>query len=620
MGAISIPTWTKEQFMDEDAPFDWLYQQRGDRYQFSKTLAKVQMIAKSLGVVGFTKMWNEYVVSRESKTVDVTVRATEFPDQPLQLQAGKYRCDETGVSYLGFMGEEIQVISHPLLPVQRLENLDTNEQKIQLAYIRSPQEGWKTVIVPKKVVASAQRIIELAGVGIAVNSENAKEVVKYLSDLESINYADIPLQRAISHMGWLDDGKTFIPYSNNVVYDGENAEGKARFADFRQHGSEQKWMDLVREVRNGPSIPCRIALAASFAAPLIEPTNGLCFFVHFWGTQGCGKTVGLMLAGSVWGRPLNGGYIKTFNATKNSMELNAAFYGNVPVLLDELQTVKDRKVFDDLIYMLCEGFSKGRGSKDGGLQYQRRWKTVFLSTGEMPIIQANSGGGAAVRTIEVNFGGQPFFRDAREASQILLENYGFAGEKFIRALQDENTLDQVKRLQEKYSKKMESNIDGKQLLSASILLAADKLAEAVIFHDGRALTVDDIRPYLITKEAADVNARCYSWLWGMIGVNHNRFEPDQNGERWGVIESDGTVYIIKTIFDRVLQAEGYSPGAFLTWAKRNKRILCYRDDVYTMRKQIHGQRMYCVALKAYADENDTDMEIDPDEMPFGDEQ
>ena len=144
-------------------------------------------------------------------------------------------------------------------------------------------------------------------------------------------------------------------------------------------------------------------------------------------------------------------------------------------------------------------------------------------------------------------------------------------------------------------------IQDKQVLSASLLLAADRLADKLIFQDGKYLKADDIKPYLVTQLEADVNYRCYQWLLGYIAANPRRFDPADvaNGELWGVQESNDVVYINRAVFDRILHSEGYSPGAFLTWAKRNKKIEAddYDDNKrLTRRKTIGGQRVPCIAL------------------------
>ena len=616
-----MPEWTFDDFMTP-TPYEWLYQNKDNKFLLAQLVAKAQMIAKSVKFPAFIKMWNSYVQSMSPAATILGDYTTVFPNQPIQLQSGIYVCDENGIRYTGRMGEEIEVCSHPIMPVQRIINMDTGEEKLQLAYSRGGHT-WKKLIASKDITASSQRIIALAKNGIEVNSENSKEMVKYISKMESLNYTELPCQNSTGHMGWLPDG-SFAPFCKDIVYDGESPEFDRMYRDFEAHGDEQIWMDLVSNVRNGTSVPARIALAASFAAPLISIMGALPFFVHLWGTQGCGKTVGLMLGASVWGNPTVGRYIKTFGGTKVSQELYAAFCGNMPIFLDELQVIADRKMYDDTIYMLCEGVSKGRGAKEGGLQLQRRWSTVIMTTGEMPIVQSNSGGGAAVRTIEVNYGGEPLFEDARFVANTLKENYGFAGRKFVELLKDEKTIEALKAIQKKYYNILSGDIQDKQLLSASILLAADKLATLAIFKDDKALTPDEIKPYLITREQADVNVRCYYWLIDYLGGNPRRFdsEDSNNGEVWGFIEDDH-YFIIRSRFDEILQNKGFSPNAFLTWAKRNQKIISedYGEGSgnrrLTVRRTINHKTLTYVELVMEPPVKKSEYQVvEPDDMPF----
>ena len=622
-----IPDWTIEDFMSE-RPYEWLYAQKDNKFMLQVLLNKMQIKAKELKFTGFMKTWNAYVESKSPKATILGSNQTMFPKQPTQLQCGTYVADEYGVSRLNEMGAEVEVISHPLMPIKRVTNIETFEEKLEIAYCRG-RDPWKTITVSREQLASAQKIIGLSKQGVAVNSENAKEVVKFLGALESDNYDDLPRQNSVSHMGWLSNGQ-FMPYVKDVSYDGDSPEFNRMYAEFTPTGDENTWMELAKDVRSADSVPARIALAAAFAAPLVQILGGLPFFVHFWGEAGCGKTVGLMLAASVWGNPDVGSYIKTFSGTKVSQELYAAFCCNLPILFDELQVISDRRMFDDIIYMLCEGVSKGRGAKEGGLQIQRRWSSCIITTGEMPITQGNSGGGAVARTVEVNFGGVPLFKDARSVANTLKEHYGFAGPKFIRMLQKDEIITALKALQKKfYTELMQEDVHDKQVLSASILLAADTLATRGIFRDSRALTVEEVKGYLASRSETDVNLRCYQWLIGFCAANPRRFdsEDQSNGEVWGKYE-DGYVFINKTVFDDLLRNKGFSPGAFLDWANR-KNILKRqyygpgnKNNKLTWQVRIGNKPVPHVALKLPEEElteQEKDREYvaveDPD-MPF----
>ena len=564
-----------EDFLTEE-PYKFIYEHRDNPFMLQVYVEKMRAVAQQVGYKTFMKTWNTYLAAQKNKGTSVIGQNdTNFPDQPVQLRCGVYSCDEKGVRRFSEMLGDIEVISHPIMPVKRVTNIETYEEKLEIAYCRG-RDPWKSITVSREQLASAQKIIALSRQGVAVNSENAKEVVKYLGVLESDNYDDLPKQNSVSHMGWLTDGQ-FMPYVKDVSYDGDSAELQRMYEEFKPTGNEQEWMRIARDVRSGDSVPARIALAASFAAPLVQILGCLPFFVHFWGEAGCGKTVALMLAASVWGNPEIGRYIKTFSGTKVSMELYAAFCCNLPILFDELQVISDRKIFDDIIYMLTEGASKGRGAKEGGLQVQKRWASSILTTGEMPIVQSNSGGGAVARTIDVNYGGIPLFSNARDVANTLKENYGFIGPKFIKSIQRDGVVESMKILYRKiYGEMIKEDVQDKQVVSATLLLVADILATKAIFKDGKALTFEELKPYLASRSETDVNLRCYNWLIGYCAANPRRFDSQDsnNGEVWGKYD-DGYIYINKTVFDNILKNNNYSPGAFLDWAKR-KQILKYK--------------------------------------------
>ena len=102
--------------------------------------------------------------------------------------------------------------------------------------------------------------------------------------------------------------------------------------------------EVTKTVRESASVPARIMLAAGFASVLVEPCGGLPFFVHLWGNTEGGKTVALMLAASIWANPRLGEYVHSFNGTEVTQELSASFVNSMPLILDELQILKEKKI------------------------------------------------------------------------------------------------------------------------------------------------------------------------------------------------------------------------------------------------------------------------------------
>lgn len=601
-----IPNWTQEDF-DGAGPYEWLYEQRSkvSDFLFTKMLEKAQALAKACGIGPklFQQYWKAYLADKSPKQ-SIGVNTADLPDGAGTLQSGMYRCNELGVRYTAPLGNEVKVISHPLVPVKRIVNVDSNDERIQLAYKRGKETAWRSVIVKNDVISSSQKIVALSSVGVSVNSENSKEVVKYLCELIDMNYDELPQQKSTSHLGWLPDGQ-FMPYADGIEYDGESSTYQQLFSAFRECGSFDEWLRLARSVRAGKSVPARIALAASFAGPLVSKLNGLPFLVHFHGKSSMGKSVALMLAASVWAQPdVEGPFIYSFNSTKNAHEGRAAFCCNVPICIDELQVVSDRKSFDDMIYMLCEGSSKPRLTRDGNLQTIKKWCTCILTTGEFTILKANSGGGAVGRTIEVDYGGEPLFENAREVASILKENYGFAGKIFVEALRNDVIMESARIAQDNaYRQMIGGDTQPKQVLSASILLAADRVAESVLFHDGNSLTVNEIRDYLTSAQEADSGWRCYQYMNDIVAANPKRFQDDadNNGPIWGVVKGN-VAYFIRSEFERLVSEGGYSGTTFTNWLMQNNKIVMEKygknsgNNRRTKRVQIGKQSAACIAM------------------------
>ena len=433
-------------------------------------------------------------------------------------------------------------------------------------------------MVSKQILASAQKIVTLADKGIAVDSNSARDLVGYLSFLEAQNYDRIPETPTVQHLGWVD-GDEFSPYLEGLVYDCA-AGFQNEFRAVHAAGDFDTWLALAREVRAGKSLPARIALAASFASPLLSQLDALPFMVHLWGSMsGIGKSVALLLAGSVWANPEIGSYVKPIRGTNAGLEQYAAFCRHLPVCLDELQTIQERKDFDEMVYVLCEGTSKLKSTKEGGVSRMLKWNNTFITTGEMPITTVNSKAGAVNRVIEVECA-EKLFDDPRTASQILKANYGHAGKHFIEELRKRPGLFELMReKQEGFFDILKAHSTDKQALSASFLLAADAVIDVVLFEDGNSVTVEEIKPLLVPPEMANTGWRAYEWLLGWASSNPSHFHTtgDWLTECWGAVK--GNVLCVNTvIMRREMTNAGFNVDSFLSWADREKRVLRGRDE------------------------------------------
>ena len=605
---VVIPDYTAEQYLNTSEPYEFLYQYKENKFMLKQLLQKMKAKAGAVGVKCFVALFDAYCQMQAKQQGVILENSTQFDGQELELFSGEYVCDDLGVMLQDKYGFENIICRHPIMPIRRLVNVDSGEERLQIAYRKG--RFWRSLIAEKSTIASSNKILDLASNGVLVTSENAKALSKYLLEIEDLNYETIPEQKSVSRLGWVGGG--FSPYVDDLVFDGEN-NFKNIFNAVKSSGSREKWIDTMKLLR-AEKTAGRLFLAASFASVLLEPCGLLPFFVHAWGGTETGKTVGLMIAASVWASPKMGEYITTFNSTLVGQEMTSSFLNSLPNCMDELQIQSSAGVkdFDKIIYQLTEGVGKTRGSKTGGLQKQNTWGNCIITNGEHPISNANSGGGAVNRIIEFECA-EKVYSDLVGICAIINQNYGFAGREFIEYLQQEGMFEKVNALQKEYYRELlKSDSTDKQAASASVILAADHIATELFFKDNNNLTVQDMAKIMTKKDEVNVNTRAYDYILELVARNPNKFKTndfgDYQGEVWGKIDGNH-LYIIKSVFDREMQNAGFNSTAFLSWAKRMDYLLTSKER-RTIVSRVAGTPTNCVCI---IKKNEQDLpEIDDD--------
>ena len=489
--------------------FESLYAIKNEnRRQYAVSMAEQR--AQELNISRqFSKGWQTFLRSK-AKAGAVVVNRTNFPEQPLTLNAGDWIANEDGVKRMvqdrnGNMKAEYA--SHlPVLPLEILQNTDEGTEKIRIGFYKYGK--WNNILVPRSTIASNVKIVELADMGLDVTSENAKLLVKYLADVTALNRNAMPVVKSCRHMGWA--GEAFLPYTDAIKLD-----------------SESQYKD--------------------------------------WGGTGTGKTAGVMAAASIWGDPRPGRLMRTMNMTANSMMQMASVLRNLPFFGDELQTIKSRfENYDKLIMQVTEGINRGRMT-DTALQQQMTWENAFVFTGEEPCTQNMSGGGVKNRVIEIECTDN-VVENGNGVVNFINHNYGLAGPEYIRLLPGYP-------VQELFERKMKNILDAtgtseKQAMAMALIMTADTLAGLTFYPSEAALTVEDIKPFLKVRTDIDAAERAYREIMGVILEHEVNFKPDVNTARWGRMGSS-CVEINKTVLVRELQNIGFNFDAVKKqWAKQ----------------------------------------------------
>ncbi|MCB5878470.1 DUF927 domain-containing protein [Blautia producta] len=596
---VPLGRLTKDSIL-EDKIFEEIFDQEDPIYQ-ARLMLSLEDRAEELGVkTKFTKLLNAYkkaqkeMSRKSSRQVSLVENWTNFDGPYDRMQCRSWIAAEDGIClYNPNTGQtDIMACYHPILPVERLKSLETGEERIRLAYKR--RGIWEEIIVPKTMVTSAAKIVSLSGRGIAVTSENARYLVRYLADVENSNEESINVQYSTSKMGWLRDG--FMPYDTDVVFDGD-AKLKDTFEAIAPYGSRMAWYEYVKTLRATGKLEIKFMLAASFASVLISIVDGLPFFVDLWGETGGGKSVCLMLAASVWANPREHAYIKDYKGTEVGHEVLCDFLNHLPLMLDDTSK-KDKKIeenFEALVYSLCSGKGKTRSNKDLGLNRENHWKNCILTNGERPLTSYVNQGGAINRILELECN-REIYDNPSETIETLKNSYGHAGKDFIDVITQIGT-GEVKRIQKEFQTKLadEEKME-KQALSLSIILTADRIATDYLFQDREYIPLEDAKVVLIDREELSDNKRCYQYILGEVEINAAKFDAySPTTEKWGCMES-GYVVIYNNIFDSMCKKGGFSKTAFLSWADKNGLIQT-SGGKRTKGKRVDGRVTRCVFLK-----------------------
>lgn len=511
----------------------------------------------------------------------------------------------------------------PIILTQRLKSLETGEEKIEIAFKRDGE--WHRAIYPRSTIFTARAITVLADLGCTVTSENAKQVVRFLSALEAENIDIIQKADATSTFGW-QPGRRFIPgRERGIVLDIDPSQ-KGMAAAYCRNGDMEHWIRTMAPHRERDKF--RFILAASFAAPLLRILKQRIFFVYNWGGSKGGKTAALKAALSAWGDPDR--LMVNFNATQVGLERTASFYCDLPLGIDERQLAgKNQESLEKTIYMIASGTGKIRGSKGGGLQAIHQWRTVALATGEEPLSTETSQTGVSTRVLEI-YGGP--FDDEKQASLMHQEapmNCGWAGPEFIEELIgiDEREICDKYEEMSKYVASISQGKSGSHVAGIAAVALADSMIDSWFFsgenrdqeeakcdqNEGKSdqksqkrnetlqirndswerakQMAASILQEQMNSDTGDVNENAVQFIVDWVLSNRLYFGEKAIGTCLGTTsESGNIVYIFPSTLNQALTKAGYSP-------RKTLKYMAERGLITSVERSDHKGKTYQITKR-----------------------
>lgn len=542
-----------------------------------------------------------------STPVPVTASIEDAPVNLRQPDGWEY--SEDGIKKFNKKSYANELVCRtPIILKQRLKSLDTGDEKIEVAFKRDGK--WHQAIFQRSTLFTSRGIVSLSDLGCTVTSENAKQVVQFLSALESENLDLVPRADSTSTFGW-QPGKRFIPgREQGIVLDVDPSQQGAASA-YRKEGSLDGWVETMRPHRERDKF--RFILAASFAAPLLKIIKQRTFFVYNWGNSKAGKTAALKAALSAWGDPEK--LMVNFNATQVGLERTAALYRDLPLGIDERQLAGSKQEnLENIVYMIANGKGKVRGAKSGGVQKTYSWRTVAIATGEEPLARETSKGGVSTRALEI-YGGP--FEDEHSASQMhqqSADNCGHAGPEFVNriaGLSEESVCEWYGRMQT-YVDSISDGKSGSHVSGVAAVAFADALIEEWFFK-GKEMPDSDsleigrkswersmdmakaIMEELMSSTAGDTNENAVQFISDWVISNKAAFGEKAIGTCLGKMsESGNVVYLFPSLLQRALTQEGYSAQKTLAYMAEKGLITSvarkdHKGKTYSVVKRFDGR-------------------------------
>ena len=574
-----------------------------------KTLAMLEHRARTLRIArSFRQAWKAYQ-SDSATPAKSTEHETCFTGQPLALACGEWIANDAGIYRLKQQGDMVKkeyACRMPIMPAAVLRNIETDTEKIQLAFRRA-KSAWSTCIFPRSTISNKNKIIELADRGVFVTSDTATALVTYLGDCLANNAETIPIIQSVERLGWVDGA--FVPYDEALTLDNDG-QGAELAKAVHSKGTLEEWAEYIAPLRK-QSLYLQIVLATAFASVLISKVKTLPFVLHLWGGTGTGKTVALKVAASVWGNPEK--YMLTLNGTTNALMGTAALLHDLPLLADELQTIKldtNFQNYDKIIMQLTEGKDRARLTQQSTLKEQKTWNNCFIFTGEEPITQSNSGGGTKNRVIEMQCKEQ-IISNGNAVVNFIDSHYGNAGRAFIEHIASKPAETLQKDFQDLQRALLGlSGSSDKQCAALALIALADAYADECIFKDSRQVL--DLQQLAgIAKSLAEIDSaeRAYRYIMDVIAANGDYFaRKTQNsdgkecyykpatGACWGKI-TDNYIAINKTRITEELSKQGYSLNSVVDAWKNKGYIMARVDGRWIHREHINAESFSSIHFK-----------------------
>lgn len=340
--------------------------------------------------------------------------------------------------------EDMLVYQHDMYVVKRME--DPVLRGVTLIRLHLPQDGVREFVIPNKTISD---VTELKKALAAESVLAPKKQMELIADYILRAFLAVQNKEKAEHMrnqfGWVDRDTKFILGDKEITVHGVGHSPPSSItapiaANIETAGSFEKWKEVFNLYGRPGMEAHAFAAASGFGAPLLKfsgQRGAIINLIH--PRSGTGKTTVLHMCNSIWGAPdrLCAKHDDTFNTKVHKLGVHS----NLPICFDEMSNTEATQL-SELAYMITQGVGKDRmkASTNELRVNTTTWRTIALCSSnhsfyEKLEVLKSSPEGEMMRIMEYHLDYSGAI-DTAEAKHMfdhqLLENYGHAGERYIR--------------------------------------------------------------------------------------------------------------------------------------------------------------------------------------------
>lgn len=430
------------------------------------------------------------------------------------------------------------VCSEPTFLNNSFVDPHTHLHYLELCYVYRGSIITKTV--SKQDVLTVNGIKGLTAHGLNVPESKARILADYYSTCISKS-TTLDEKKIYSRFGWSANNNSFVLGMNEISLNGVNQTylindiQQDTIQSFEPVGTPAGWIKVTKGLLQYDNV--RFVCYAATTTLILKILGGASFVVELVGDTSKGKTIMAQVAMSIYGNPDK--LKMATSATKVFIERMCATCNDLPIFLDET-SMMDQNILKELTYMVANERGKGRGKKGGGVEDIDRWKSILLTTGEIPLSGATSLGGQDVRTVSL-YGGigvhdpdnVEYFKDHMEL------NCGVIAPLIIQKILEEKSelqelYNEVRTVLKNYSKEDKTGVMGRIVDTYALIALAGWIFELVLADFGEtSKNANELVKKMFCNKLkysdGSISDRAFAIITDWIVENKKNFCEDKEG-------------------------------------------------------------------------------------------